>query len=105
MESAYQAYNSQLPNPVETSMKFTVYLFAQRGQWEHFTKLFAGEYAETFYKIQAGAYYHNGACVAYDIGPGADIFRVRTRRLASIYGKDFRISPAELARRRLCDAF
>jgi hypothetical protein len=74
MEAAYKAYNSQLPNPVEISTKLTVYLFAQRAQWEHFTGLFAGEYAETFNKIQAGAYYHNGACVAYDIGQERTFF-------------------------------
>ncbi len=42
MESAYRAYNSQLPGPVETKTKFTIYLFAERGQWENFTKSFAG---------------------------------------------------------------
>ena len=75
MESAYRAYNSQLPGPVsgghltvETKTKFTIYLFAERGQWEDFTRSFAGEQAQMFYKIKAGAYYHNGACVVYDIG-------------------------------------
>ena len=68
MESAYRAYNSQLPGPVETNTKFTIYLFADRGQWEDFTKSFAGGQAQMFYKIKAGAYYHNGACVLYDIG-------------------------------------
>ncbi len=69
VETAYQAYNSQLPEPIETSTKFPVYLFAERRQWEHFTCNFAGEQAEMFCKIKAGAYCHNGACVAYDIGP------------------------------------
>ena len=69
MESAYKAYNSQLPVPIKTSSKFIIYLFADRTQWEHFTWTFAGEQAEIFYKIKAGAYYHNDACVAYDIGP------------------------------------
>lgn len=68
VESAYQAYNSQLPEPIETSTKFTIYLFAGRRQWEDFTMAFAGEQAEMFCRIKAGAYYHNGACVAYDIG-------------------------------------
>ena len=82
IESAYRAYNSQLPEPVsavlrtpygghltvETKTKFTIYLFANRRQWEDFTRSFAGEQAETFCKIRAGAYYHNGACVVYDIG-------------------------------------
>ena len=68
IESAYRAYNSQLPEPVETRTKFTIFLFAGRGQWEDFTKSFGGEQAEMFCKIKAGAYYHNGACVLYDIG-------------------------------------
>jgi hypothetical protein len=68
MESAYQGYNSQLPEPIETQANFTVYLFADRSQWEQFTRAFAGEQAELFCKIKAGAYCHNGACVAYDIG-------------------------------------
>jgi hypothetical protein len=72
IELAYRAYNSQLPRPIETTTKFTIYLFADRRQWEDFTQNFAGEQAKTFCKIKAGAYYHNGACVLYDIG------RVRT---------------------------
>jgi hypothetical protein len=68
VESAYQAYNSQLPEPIETSTKFTIYLFAGRRQWEDFTRAFAGEQAEMFCTIKAGGYYHNGTCVAYDIG-------------------------------------
>ena len=69
MESAYRAYNSQLPEPIETQNKLTIYLFANRRQWENFTKDFAGQQAPMFCRIKAGAYYHNGACVAYDIGP------------------------------------
>ncbi|MFH1716125.1 MAG: hypothetical protein ABIF19_02135 [Planctomycetota bacterium] len=68
IESAYRAYNSQLPGPIETQSKFKIYLFADRRQWEDFTRDFAGEQAEIFCRIKAGAYYHNGACVAYDIG-------------------------------------
>ena len=68
MESAFAAYNRQLPEPVETKSKCTIYLFADRRQWEQFTQAFAGEQADIFCQIKAGAYYHNGACVAYDIG-------------------------------------
>jgi hypothetical protein len=68
IESAYTAYNHQLPEPVETKIKFIIYLFADRRQWEDFTNNFAGEQAEIFSRIKAGAYCHNGACVAYDIG-------------------------------------
>ena len=68
IESAYKAYNLQLPEPIETRTRFTIYLFADRRQWEDFTNNFTGEQAEIFRRIKAGAYYHNGVCVAYDIG-------------------------------------
>ncbi len=69
VESTYRAYNHQLPEPVETKTRFVIYLFADRAQWEDFTRNFAGEQAEIFCRIQAGAYYHQNVCVAYDIGP------------------------------------
>jgi len=68
IESAYWGYNDQLPQPIETASKFTVYLFADRRQWESFTRAFAGAQAPVFCKIKTGAYYLNGACVIYDIG-------------------------------------
>lgn len=69
MESVYRAYNNQLPQQAETQTGLRIYLFADRGQWEEFTKDFARDQAETYLRIKAGGYYHNGACVAYDIGP------------------------------------
>jgi len=68
VESCYRGYNSQLPKPVETTRKFTVYLFAERKQWGDFTDSFAGRGAPMYHKIKAGAYYLNGACVTYNIG-------------------------------------
>jgi hypothetical protein len=68
MEEAWRGYNNQLPQPVTTTMKFKVYLFAERRQWENFTNKFAGPQAAVFTKIKAGAYYLNDACVAYNIG-------------------------------------
>jgi len=68
IESAYKAYNLQLPEPIETKTRFTIYLFSDRRQWEDFTDNFAGEQAEIFRRIKAGAYCYNGVCVAYDIG-------------------------------------
>lgn len=68
IESAYTAYNLQLPEPVKTKFKFIIYLFVDRRQWEDFTNNFAGKQAEIFCRIKAGAYCHNGVCVAYDIG-------------------------------------
>lgn len=68
MESCYRGYQNQFPEPVRTNFKFTVYLFGQRSQWEQFTRSFTGKQAEIYCKIKAGAYYLNGACVAYNIG-------------------------------------
>ena len=68
MESAHSAYQSQLPEPIETKTHFVTYLFADRVQWEEFTKKFAGPNAHIYLKIKKGAYYLNGACVAYNIG-------------------------------------
>ncbi len=68
VESAYKGYQKQLPEPVSSETLFEVYLFADREQWEKFTKKFTGEYSEIYLKIDKGAYYLNGACVAYNIG-------------------------------------
>jgi hypothetical protein len=68
MESAFMAYNRELPVAVDSQAKFAIYLFSTREQWEDFTDKFAGEQAEVFHKIKVGAYYLNGACVVYDIG-------------------------------------
>ncbi len=68
IEAAYWGYNDQLPAPIETMSRFTVFLFADRQQWEEFTRSFAGDQAPVFCKIKTGAYYLNGVCVLYDIG-------------------------------------
>lgn len=68
IESCYRGYNSQLPEPIETGSKFPIYLFAERQQWDDFTKAFTGVQAPVYLKLQKGAYYLNGACVAYNIG-------------------------------------
>jgi hypothetical protein len=68
VESAYRGYNDQLSQPIETTTKFNIYLFAERKQWEDFTKKFAGPQASLYCKIKAGAYYLNGSCVVYNIG-------------------------------------
>ncbi|MFH1369921.1 MAG: hypothetical protein ABII09_01335 [Planctomycetota bacterium] len=76
VESAYRGYQNQLPRAIETTAPFTLYIFADRQQWETFTKGFVGPQAPLYFKIKAGAYYLNGACVAYNIG--------RERTFASI---------------------
>ena len=68
LESAFRAYQSQLPQPLPCPEPFVVYLFGTRSQWEAFTRAATGADAEVYLKIQAGAYAVNGACVAYDIG-------------------------------------
>lgn len=68
VESAYKAYQKQLPEPIETRYKLPVYLFAKRKQWEEFTKVFAGDDAALYLKIKSGAYCLKDACVTYNIG-------------------------------------
>ena len=68
MEACYKGYQSQLPKPIDTQTRFTVYLFATRSQWEDFTKTFTPAQAEMYSKIKSGAYYLNGSCVTYNIG-------------------------------------
>ena len=68
LESAYRGYNDQLAHPIESRVRFSVYLFGERKEWEDFTTFFAGPYAPMYHKIQAGAYYLNGSCVAFNIG-------------------------------------
>jgi hypothetical protein len=68
VESAYRGYQGQLPEAIETTTKFTIYLFAEREQWEDFTRTFTGAQSGLYCRIKAGAYYLNGACVVYNIG-------------------------------------
>jgi hypothetical protein len=68
MEAAHREYNKQLPRPIQTQTLFKTYLFADRSQWESFTKTFTGPAAKQYLAIKKGAYYLNGACVAYNIG-------------------------------------
>jgi len=68
METCYHSYQKQLPKPVETETKFSVYLFSNRTQWEIYTVFFTAEQAPEYTQIKAGAYYHNGSCIAYNIG-------------------------------------
>jgi len=68
MESAYRGYQNQLPQPIDTKTRLTIYLFGSRRGWEDFTKKFVGRQWRHYLKIKKGAYYLNGACVAYNIG-------------------------------------
>jgi hypothetical protein len=68
VESAYEAYERQVPDVIECTQKFKVYLFNDRQGWETFTRQFTGPDAEVYMKIQRGAYAKDGVCVAYNIG-------------------------------------
>ena len=68
VETAYRDYQSQLPYPIETQIRFDIYLFDNRSQWENFTKTFTPRHWPMYMKIKKGAYYLNGSCVAYNIG-------------------------------------
>jgi len=52
MESAYRAYQEQLPDPIDTKTIFTIYLFAGRAQWEDFTNTFAYPHGHMYMKIK-----------------------------------------------------
>jgi hypothetical protein len=69
VESAHKAYNASLPHSLEPRTRSSIYLFANRAQWEAFTRDETGSQAEVFLKIQEGAYCSNGRCIGYDIGP------------------------------------
>jgi hypothetical protein len=68
VESAYRAYESQVPYRIQCMRKFKIYLFSDRMGWEQFTRVFTGPDAETYLKIREGAYVYNGICIAYNIG-------------------------------------
>ncbi len=68
VESVYREYQKQLPSPIETKTRLTIYLFGTRQEWEDFTKKFVGRQWRHYLKIKKGAYYLNGSCVAYNIG-------------------------------------
>ncbi|MEJ5259364.1 MAG: hypothetical protein WHS88_04150 [Anaerohalosphaeraceae bacterium] len=68
VESVYAEYQAQLPDPVSTDRRFVIYLFAQRSQWEQFTRDFTGPNADIYLRIRKGAYAVNDVCVAYHIG-------------------------------------
>jgi hypothetical protein len=68
VESAYRAYQGQVPDLTNGTEKFKVYLFGDRKDWEQYTRETTGPMASTYLKIQRGAYALDGVCVAYNIG-------------------------------------
>jgi hypothetical protein len=67
-EAAWRQYQAQIPVQVGSQNGFILYLFKDRSQWEQFTKEFTGSQWPVYLKIKKGAYFLNGACVAYNIG-------------------------------------
>lgn len=68
LESAYAAYQGQLPLPVSDGPLLETYLFNDRAQWDQYTKDTTGTDAEVYLQIVRGAYTVDGAVVAYNIG-------------------------------------
>ncbi len=68
VESAFKAYESQLPRPLVLPHLMDMYLFDTRQQWEAFTKAFTGPESTMYLRIKKGAYVANGTCAAYNIG-------------------------------------
>lgn len=72
MESAFQSYCEIIGSSPTPEKKLVVYLFRGRTQWEQFSGVWTKNLAPIYLKIKAGAYYLNGACVAYHIGRKAN---------------------------------
>lgn len=67
LESAYASYSEVIGKMPQVKKLLVVYFFDTRRQWDDFTRHWAGPQAESYLKITAGAYYLNGACVAYKL--------------------------------------
>ena len=67
LESAFRHYGEVIDGPVEVDHKLKVYFFETRRQWEDYTRYWAGRMASSYLKIRSGAYYLNGASVAYKL--------------------------------------
>ena len=68
VEASYARYVQYVGAGGVASTRAKVYLFADRRQWEGFTRQFAREQAHLLVKIQEGAYCYRDSCVLYDIG-------------------------------------
>ena len=68
LESAFKSYCRLIGRELKHDKKLLVYLFDNRSQWEDFSKYWTRDLSTIYLKISAGAYYVNGASVAYHIG-------------------------------------
>ena len=65
LEDTYAKYLAFLPPAEDDEEPLVIYLFGRRSEWEAYTKDNTGTLAQTYLKIRAGAYSHNGTCAAY----------------------------------------
>ncbi len=63
VETAYASYSRWAPPAREPEKRMRVYLFAQRGEWEAFTRRLTGRRAEQFLKVRYGGYSEGGVSV------------------------------------------
>ena len=63
IESAFAYYRFIVPSPHAIDEKMRMYVFVARGEFEAFTRHFAGPRAETLNKVRNGGYTENGVCV------------------------------------------
>jgi len=93
LEAAYAGYNAQVSRAVSEAEPFLVYLFADRRQWESFTRRFAPDQADVLLRIRAGAYCYNGACVAYNIGRSRTLSALGHEGWHQFNSRHFRLRP------------
>jgi len=63
VETAYLHYRWLVPTPREPAEKMKVYLFAQRGEFEHFTQQLAPQKAKLLMQVRNGGYSEQGVSV------------------------------------------
>lgn len=63
LETAYRHYRWLIPTPREPAEKMKVYLFAQRGEFEYFTKELAPQKAKLLTQVRNGGYSEQGVTV------------------------------------------
>lgn len=63
METAYLNYRRLVPTARAPAGKMPIYLFAQRGEFEHFTRKLSPEKAQTLLQVRNGGYSEKGVTV------------------------------------------
>ena len=63
VETAYRHYQGLIPTPRQPAEKMEVYLFAQRGEFEYFTKELAPQKAKLLTQVRNGGYSEQGVSV------------------------------------------